>query len=302
VSSLNLCHRGGASTLQSARATSQHRWPKEISYLRERERSDGPGPRNCGEAVRKGGFGVQLTEAFLAEFYLPSMEAIRVSERRLYHRIYAGSSVSHSMIRTPLPSGEAPKNWVGEKPLLSVSTFFQHCYMQTITISDSQGCYCIESVAASPPPPRSSIYGKDEQMAKTDMAVSSSATLADSQCMEAAEIIRAEKEHLASVVRTAISVRCARDIMTLTACVPQRSGDIESEGYERILEHCISIIVIKNSLLLKDAATLVIVAMETRVVVINGLQEAVNFSNVLAKFLDIFPNALLLLEVISAGK
>ena len=58
-------------------------------------------------------------------------------------------------------------------------------------------------------------------MAKTDMAVSSSATLADSQCMEAAEIIRAEKEHLVSVVRTAISVRCARDIMTLTACVPQ---------------------------------------------------------------------------------
>ncbi|KAF3523881.1 hypothetical protein F2Q69_00049714 [Brassica cretica] len=104
------------------------------------------------------------------------MEAIRVSERRLYRRIYAG---------------EAPKNWVGEKPLLS-----------------------------QPPPPRSSIYGKDEQMAKTDMAVSSSATLADSQCMEAAEIIRAEKEHLASVVRTAISVRCARDVMTLTACVP----------------------------------------------------------------------------------
>ncbi|CAF2110787.1 unnamed protein product [Brassica oleracea] len=113
---------------------------------------------------------------------------------------------------------EAPKSWVGEKPLLSVSTFFQQ-----------------------PPPPRSSISGKDEQMAKTDMAVSSSATLADSQCMEAAEVIRAEKEHLASVVRTAISVRCARDIMTLTACVPQRSGDIESEGYDRSLEYCISV-------------------------------------------------------------
>ncbi|KAH0864680.1 hypothetical protein HID58_081891, partial [Brassica napus] len=131
-------------------------------------------------------------------------------------------TITHSMIRTPLPSGEAPKSWVGEKPLLSVSTFFQQ-----------------------PPPPRSSISGKDEQMAKTDMAVSSSATLADSQCMEAAEVIRAEKEHLASVVRTAISVRCARDIMTLTACVPQnivkRSGDIESEGYDRSLEYCISV-------------------------------------------------------------
>ncbi|CAN7060229.1 unnamed protein product [Brassica oleracea var. botrytis] len=91
------------------------------------------------------------------------MEAIRVSERRLYRRIYAGITtcidstpltITHSMIRTPLPSGEAPKSWVGEKPLLSVSTFFQQ-----------------------PPPPRSSISGKDEQMAKTDMAVSSSATL-----------------------------------------------------------------------------------------------------------------------------
>ncbi|KAL0685257.1 hypothetical protein Bca4012_052105 [Brassica carinata] len=78
-------------------------------------------------------------------------------------------------------------------------------------------------------------------MAKTDMAVSSSATLADAKCMEAAEVIRAEKEHLASVVRTSISVRCARDIMKLTACVPQRSGNIESEDYERSLEHCISV-------------------------------------------------------------
>ncbi|KAF2597792.1 hypothetical protein F2Q68_00011374 [Brassica cretica] len=103
----------------------------------------------------------------------------------------------------------------------------------------------VSAYVDSPPPPRSSISGKDEQMAKTDMAVSSSATLADAQCMEAAEVIRTEKEHLASVVRTSISVRCARDIMTLTACAPQvyvkRSGDIEREGYERSLEHCISV-------------------------------------------------------------
>ncbi|KAG2257694.1 hypothetical protein Bca52824_076988 [Brassica carinata] len=123
------------------------------------------------------------------------------------------------------------------------------------------------------------------------MAVSSSATLADSQCMEAAEVIGAEKEHLASIVRNAISVRCARDIMTLTACVTQRSGDIESEGYERSLEHCISVYSDKELITSEGCRNIK-----------NGLQEAVNFSNVLAKFLDIFPNALLLLEVISAGK
>ncbi|KAF3498470.1 hypothetical protein DY000_02053778 [Brassica cretica] len=63
----------------------------------------------------------------------------------------------------------------------------------------------------------SSSAGKDEQMAKTDMAVASAATLVAAQCVEAAEVIRAEREHLAYVVSSAVNVRSAGDIMTLTA-------------------------------------------------------------------------------------
>ncbi|KAL3828762.1 hypothetical protein ACJIZ3_017564 [Penstemon smallii] len=63
----------------------------------------------------------------------------------------------------------------------------------------------------------SSGAGKDEQMAKTDMAVASAATLVAAQCVEAAEAIGAEREHLASVVSSAVNVRSAGDIMTLTA-------------------------------------------------------------------------------------
>ncbi|KAL6971637.1 hypothetical protein U1Q18_048797 [Sarracenia purpurea var. burkii] len=59
--------------------------------------------------------------------------------------------------------------------------------------------------------------GKDRQMAKTDMAVASAATLVAAQCVEAAEIMGAEREHLASVVSSAVNVRSAGDIMTLTA-------------------------------------------------------------------------------------
>ncbi|KAL5702202.1 hypothetical protein ACHQM5_027447 [Ranunculus cassubicifolius] len=59
--------------------------------------------------------------------------------------------------------------------------------------------------------------GKDEQMAKTDMAVASAATLVAAQCVEAAEAMGAEREHLASVVSSAVNVRSAGDIMTLTA-------------------------------------------------------------------------------------
>ncbi|KAG2310505.1 hypothetical protein Bca52824_022062 [Brassica carinata] len=58
----------------------------------------------------------------------------------------------------------------------------------------------------------SSISGRDEQMAKTDMAVASDATLADAQCMEAAEVNRAEREHLVSVFSATINVRYAGDI------------------------------------------------------------------------------------------
>ncbi|KAK7280078.1 hypothetical protein RJT34_25140 [Clitoria ternatea] len=63
----------------------------------------------------------------------------------------------------------------------------------------------------------SSGSGKDEQMAKTDMAVASAATLVAAQCVEAAEALGAEREHLAAVVSSAVNVRSAGDIMTLTA-------------------------------------------------------------------------------------
>ncbi|KAM1083754.1 hypothetical protein ACFX13_022526 [Malus domestica] len=63
----------------------------------------------------------------------------------------------------------------------------------------------------------SSGSGKDEHMAKTDMAVASAATLVAAQCVEAAEAMGAEREHLATVVSSAVNVRSAGDIMTLTA-------------------------------------------------------------------------------------
>lgn len=63
----------------------------------------------------------------------------------------------------------------------------------------------------------SSGSGKDELMAKTDMAMASAATLVAAQCVEAAEAMGAEREQLASVVSSAVNVRSAGDIMTLTA-------------------------------------------------------------------------------------
>ncbi|KAJ4967992.1 hypothetical protein NE237_014693 [Protea cynaroides] len=63
----------------------------------------------------------------------------------------------------------------------------------------------------------SSSTGKDEHMTKTDMAVASAATLVAAQCVEAAEAMGAERDHLASVIGSAVNVRSPGDIMTLTA-------------------------------------------------------------------------------------
>ncbi|XP_027368037.1 VAN3-binding protein-like [Abrus precatorius] len=63
----------------------------------------------------------------------------------------------------------------------------------------------------------SSAPNKDEKMAKTDMAVASAATLVAAQCVEAAEAMGAERDHLASVVSSAVNVRSHDDITTLTA-------------------------------------------------------------------------------------
>ncbi|KAM0976434.1 hypothetical protein EV1_019122 [Malus domestica] len=83
--------------------------------------------------------------------------------------------------------------------------------------------------------------GKDEHMAKTDMAMASAAILVAAQCVEAAEAMEAEREHLVTVVNSAMNVWSAGDIMTLTtaaathgASLPNRctfgNGTVEMEA------------------------------------------------------------------------
>ncbi|KAL0718946.1 hypothetical protein Bca4012_068269 [Brassica carinata] len=81
----------------------------------------------------------------------------------------------------------------------------------------SVACVAAAVAAIAAATAASSSTGKDEQMAKTDMAVASAATLVAAQCVEAAEVMGAERDYVASVVSSAVNVRSAGDIMTLTA-------------------------------------------------------------------------------------
>ncbi|KAI4378564.1 hypothetical protein MLD38_016023 [Melastoma candidum] len=72
--------------------------------------------------------------------------------------------------------------------------------------------------AATPAASSSMLSGRNnEEMVKMDMAVASAATLVAAQCVEAAEAMGAEREHLASVVSSAVNVRTHDDVTTLTA-------------------------------------------------------------------------------------
>ncbi|XP_040385398.1 VAN3-binding protein-like [Oryza brachyantha] len=59
--------------------------------------------------------------------------------------------------------------------------------------------------------------GRDDRAARTDMAVASAATLVAAQCVEAAESMGAERDHLAAAVGSAVNVRTPGDIVTITA-------------------------------------------------------------------------------------
>lgn len=73
------------------------------------------------------------------------------------------------------------------------------------------------AVAAIAAATASSSSKDGEETARTDMAVASAATLVAAQCVEAAELMGADRDHLASVVSSAVNVCSPGDIMTLTA-------------------------------------------------------------------------------------
>ncbi|KAL8138988.1 hypothetical protein V2J09_004989 [Rumex salicifolius] len=73
------------------------------------------------------------------------------------------------------------------------------------------------AVAATAAATASASSGKDEQAALTDVAMASAATLVAARCVETAEAMGAEHDHLASVISSAVNVQSHGDIMTLTA-------------------------------------------------------------------------------------
>ncbi|CAN1232975.1 VAN3-binding protein [Linum perenne] len=142
-------------------------------------------------------------------------DVVKVSE--LTNSDYATASGGGAA--TPAGGGGGSKTvgrWLKERKEKKKEETRAHNAQLHAAVSVAAVAAAVAAIAAATASTSSSSAGRSEA-AKTDMAMASAATLVAAQCVEAAEAMGAEREHLASVVSSAVNVRSHDDITTLTA-------------------------------------------------------------------------------------
>lgn len=136
----------------------------------------------------------------------PLLPPIRVGPRSGGTTPCAGGSVGSKTVGRWLKERREKK-----KEELRVHNAQLHAAVSVAAVAAAVAATAAATAAAS------GSSGKDEQAEQTDMAMASAATLVAARCVEAAEAMGAEREHLATVISSAVNVQSHGDIMTLTA-------------------------------------------------------------------------------------
>ncbi|XP_076924677.1 VAN3-binding protein-like [Bidens hawaiensis] len=113
------------------------------------------------------------------------------------------------------PAGKTVGRWLKDRREKKKEETRAHNAQLHAAVSVAGVAAAVATIAAATA--AASASRKDEQAAKTDMAVASAATLVAAQCVEAAEAMGAEREHLVAAVNSAVNVKSHGDILTLTA-------------------------------------------------------------------------------------
>lgn len=125
---------------------------------------------------------------------------------------YSGSAVG---LAPNTPGGKTVGRWLKERrEKKKEESRAQNAQLHAV-VSVAGVAASVAAIAAATA--SASSTGKDEQMAKTDAAVASAAMLVAAQCVEAAEAMGADRDHLMSAISSAVNVRSHGDISTLTA-------------------------------------------------------------------------------------
>ncbi|CAL4918008.1 unnamed protein product [Urochloa decumbens] len=182
-------------------------------------------------------FASAATSQLIMERILAQSEVAPLTSGRLSHSsgpLNGGGSLSDSppvspeiddakycrAVSTPKPQAYRPGNktvgrWLKDRKEKKKEETRAHNAQVHAAVSVAAVAAAVAAVAAATASASGS--GKDDRAARTDMAVASAATLVAAQCVEAAESMGAEREHLEAVVGSAVNVRTPGDIVTVTA-------------------------------------------------------------------------------------
>ncbi|KAL8222892.1 hypothetical protein R6Q57_020291 [Mikania cordata] len=148
----------------------------------------------------------------------PPVSPSEIDEMKQYCRLknpvtnqYRGGAISGA---TTGGGGKTVGRWLKNRREKKKEETRVHNAQLHATVSVAGVAAVVAAIAAAT---AASGHKKDEEVMKTDLAVASAATLVAAQCVEAAEAMGAERDHLASVVSSAVNVKSPGDIMTLTA-------------------------------------------------------------------------------------
>ncbi|KAL7597934.1 hypothetical protein Lser_V15G27206 [Lactuca serriola] len=127
--------------------------------------------------------------------------------------LFANGRSGHGCSTTP--AGKTVGRWLKERREKKKEETRAHNAQLHAAVSVAGVAAAVATIAAATA--AASSLQKDEHIAKTNMAVASAATLVAAQCVEAAEAMGAEREHLVAAVSSAVNVKSHGDILTLTA-------------------------------------------------------------------------------------
>lgn len=155
-----------------------------------------------------------MRSTFVSSNVALSMQYFR-SNNSINQLFTSGRASAGTVTGNPAGGAKTVGRWLKDRKEKKKEETRAHNAQLHAAVSVAAVAAAIAAIAAATA--SSSASGRNEQLAKTDMAVASAATLVAAQCVEAAEAMGAERDNLASVVSSAVSVRSHDDIATLTA-------------------------------------------------------------------------------------
>uniref|UniRef100_A0A118K270 Uncharacterized protein n=1 Tax=Cynara cardunculus var. scolymus TaxID=59895 RepID=A0A118K270_CYNCS len=130
------------------------------------------------------------------------------------------------------PAGKTVGRWLKERREKKKEETRAHNAQLHAAVSVAGVAAAVATIAAATA--AASASSKDEQMAKTNMAVASAATLVAAQCVETAEAMGAEREHLVAAVTlrgaATLKARALKEVWNIAAVIPVDRGLKESKS------------------------------------------------------------------------